>query len=1690
MPLLGKNIYKPSPLPKDLEPEEEVFVIKETKEVFRSEYVKRIILYGFQVWSCQLTGKTNLKYAEAVESEKQALESLQSFPKYFQKPVLQIVHHNAEGLHALGQQCYKHLKNEYFKDEPVEYLFDGQWNQGRISKVLRKSVGEIGVEDKDDVCYEIHCERDDKKDFSRGDIKRTMKLPSLEMLKCFIRANTETPWAKENSPWVVKADLVKKHSLVDKFNDFSLKKSTPKSKSPTKRMKSSFKKPEKKLVNDCKGHGKAPSQRKLDAFARITGSSVQTKDKFVTSNSMAESSVKPSLNYAKTHTPDEKGVKKATNLRKDEDITPSGELRGTPVKCRLVLTPVKSPLERSGRSPTQTSMEKRKCSSKAKTAVIVDESPKQKPVKRQSKPGNKKGKVDKLSKLKDTPSSKVPESVVVVEDGSDESNHCITKVGEKSEKGQTMDLVNLNDADEVPETFPKKPIDLKQKVTISKKKQTTLLDLTKKPLEEGNVLTSAKIKAKKQKTLSEMFTSALQKEKPNALNALIRKTAQVVSSPSSLTLNLPTPQRDHVVKKFIAHKERQLNGKLKQKQEDSEMLDLNPLPPGKPVNLPSGITFQTYGDIILIAEFVNVFHDLLAPKETLHVSIDNLSDALVTGAKGFPLLSRILVNFLQILLQDSSTKGEELGLHLSEMPLTKQTAPEVSRLYLSTKLSGLTARAEARQIQGTLECLQNQEFYTLSPDQKIKIMVMLCHEVLASDALDDYVGSQLAEATELRKEKMAKKKEKKDQEREEKERLRKEKEELQRRKEEEESKKQLTMDDLNKKDPADKLNTSGEAVSGPVAIGPSSKVKNNTGEQKATQEKEKGVGSKKTEDESDVVKAIRKRREDMANKEENKMKELQESSKHLGLYLESPGVAVCGCVFPAVGVDLHRLQETMTHCKHTKRLVPIGFDRNDARYWVFNGVAGGVFVEHGLSNQDCFLSSSGDSSEKDDDVLDEASMVFVEGSKDVSPVNFCNNDHVHEPFTRNANKKPARLQADEEGFMNCIKQDLKDTAERLVHGNLAVLSDGLEQYHQAVDSASSVKDLASELEKLLPSVLPQFCQGAFSNDKAKQSWLKEVKKAATTARLHLLLEILDSTVIWDLSAENASCRVCRHKGLGTMLILCDDCNLAYHLQCLRPALSEVPEGHWSCPLCKPSERPNKRTCTKNYKEDSSSAGDTDDQGSEASLDDSEENKSDDESDGHEDYCDECGEDGDLICCDSCPLVFHTACHQPPLRNVPRGAWSCWKCRQPKEKTKKNVQGKLLNKTKEPSKKTEKLSRRDGSPPRKNLRKRSRDVVSKNLHPQKVSKRSRETRNETSRGRRGRKRPFIEDLSDDESIDGKTRNTKRLDGKQTASPKESVLSKLRWRFPRDSSDEEKNSNSNAHSFYGRSTRRTRQQKHPNHENEAGEHDEDGEVAPLKQTRRNTGREYRRIRCDQTVDDSEDDDEENEMDEKENHRASRRAKSSSAKGRETSVRRSTRNQRQVSKSSEESEDDAEDDVSSLDESVDSGPKIPGNGASQRSALSDKLPEANKRSKDQQPKTRNSARHDMQQEGKREKRRRVNAEMVCCEQVLKDLALHEDSWPFLQPVNLREVPDYLELVETPMDLGTIREKLNSWEYSDVESFVADVRLVFANSDKYNLDVSEVGKAAISLEKVFNKLLNDKFSLMEGNSKIQRKR
>ena len=50
---------------------------------------------------------------------------------------------------------------------------------------------------------------------------------------------------------------------------------------------------------------------------------------------------------------------------------------------------------------------------------------------------------------------------------------------------------------------------------------------------------------------------------------------------------------------------------------------------------------------------------------------------------------------------------------------------------------------------------------------------------------------------------------------------------------------------------------------------------------------------------------------------------------------------------------------------------------------------------------------------------------------------------------------------------------------------------------------------------------------------------------------------------------------------------------------------------------------------------------------------SSEEEEEEEEDVSENYCDVCGVHGDLICCDSCPKVYHKQCHDPPMRNIPR-----------------------------------------------------------------------------------------------------------------------------------------------------------------------------------------------------------------------------------------------------------------------------------------------------------------------------------------------------------------------------------------------------------------------------------------------------
>ncbi|XP_024009212.1 transcription initiation factor TFIID subunit 1 [Eutrema salsugineum] len=72
---------------------------------------------------------------------------------------------------------------------------------------------------------------------------------------------------------------------------------------------------------------------------------------------------------------------------------------------------------------------------------------------------------------------------------------------------------------------------------------------------------------------------------------------------------------------------------------------------------------------------------------------------------------------------------------------------------------------------------------------------------------------------------------------------------------------------------------------------------------------------------------------------------------------------------------------------------------------------------------------------------------------------------------------------------------------------------------------------------------------------------------------------------------------------------------------------------------------------------------------------------------------------------------------------------------------------------------------------------------------------------------------------------------------------------------------------------------------------------------------------------------------------------------------------------------------------------------------------------------------------------------------ESIVDTLRLKEEvSRLFLKPVSKKEAPDYLDVVERPMDLSTIRDKVRKIEYRDREQFRHDVWQIKFNAHLYN--------------------------------------
>ncbi|XP_042580718.1 bromodomain-containing protein 3 isoform X10 [Cyprinus carpio] len=112
------------------------------------------------------------------------------------------------------------------------------------------------------------------------------------------------------------------------------------------------------------------------------------------------------------------------------------------------------------------------------------------------------------------------------------------------------------------------------------------------------------------------------------------------------------------------------------------------------------------------------------------------------------------------------------------------------------------------------------------------------------------------------------------------------------------------------------------------------------------------------------------------------------------------------------------------------------------------------------------------------------------------------------------------------------------------------------------------------------------------------------------------------------------------------------------------------------------------------------------------------------------------------------------------------------------------------------------------------------------------------------------------------------------------------------------------------------------------------------------------------------------------------------------------------------------------------------------------------------------------DVQQQGN--KKNKLNDHLKYCDTILKEMLSKKHAayaWPFYKPVDAEalELHDYHEIIKQPMDLSTVKKKMDNREYQDAQSFAADIRLMFSNCYKYNPPDHEVVAMARKLQDVF---------------------
>lgn len=799
-----------------------------------------------------------------------------------------------------------------------------------------------------------------------------------------------------------------------------------------------------------------------------------------------------------------------------------------------------------------------------------------------------------------------------------------------------------------------------------------------------------------------------------ATRQLLRHRLQLAEERKQLA-KLSVEERQEFLKNKRLEERRQRN----MRYDDQSLPDLSSLPDAQPVSVPDGLPNSAFGQLAMVAEFVNSHWSLLAPTVSDNsqppITTHTLMYSLLADADSAPYrqFGELVTMLLRTLLKDDAFESFcELGVPVFSLPITPQTAGELCRMCLRHAArddADSDSEADTSDVQLDETCeqlvdlLETGELHELSPVQRLQLLEWFVQELLASNSLAAHVEQQEERLRSLNT-----------------------------------HRNNIVRERRAKAPPAAATSADPE----PPAADP---------EPQLTEECEVSSSGRVRRSLRNVEEARRDREAKEKEAKEKRLQQIEDSrrEKQEHQVMEDHAAA------------------TRSHASLVRR-APLGLDRNHRRYWLLQSAEPfALYVETGWAGPDTVpietvVKSNREGSEDDDKPL----ALMREQKEEVSfPAPGQNmwfyyksmyqvaqlidalaergrresalkealqavHDTIKEGFSRsslsesnenvdekpkedeNVHKKskedettipkqvattdvkeevadenpapadhvPASVQDGAGHLLTSLREDLLGVEQELSAGLLGGIAEHADRdtWRQQVTTADTAPLLAPLLlrcfqcipaRSLRPPLAPEpsvhetpttpqattTAEPARSACRAEQ-WCAAVKQCVTLSRLHVLVGVLDTSVRWNLSSAQKKCRTCRRAGGGE-----------YGEAAVCPKCTHL--YHWRCVRPRLYEAPEEDWlcpgCTPREQRASSRRQPLarQDKSEEEDVSDGEEGESD-QAEMKETLCRVCQSDAvaELIVCPQCPAAFHKQCHEPPVTLRIRAGWECMDCK--------------------------------------------------------------------------------------------------------------------------------------------------------------------------------------------------------------------------------------------------------------------------------------------------------------------------------------------------------------------------------------------------------------------------------------------